>query len=131
MTYCKRFDNSCYHHQYIAIAFQSLHNWENTFPYFEHGEHIFSENSLKRGAIARLPPWLWAWLPFNYFKIACLEFPRYLPYVFSLRKTLSERILLATSKDTVVCHCYAEKITFLPVRIEFSVFLWHFYLDTH
>ena len=32
-------------------------------------------------------------------------------------KTLSERILLATSQD--------------PVRIELSVFLWHFSFDTH
>jgi len=31
------------------VAFQSHHNWESTFPYFEQGEHIFSENSLKRG----------------------------------------------------------------------------------
>jgi len=84
---------------------------------------ISSAKILLSGAIARLPPWLWAWLLFNYFKIASLEFPWYLLYVFSLRKTLSERILLATSKDTVVCHCYAEKIPFFPVRIEFSIFL--------
>jgi len=82
-----------------------------------------SAKILLSGAIARLPPWLWAWLPFNYFKNASIEFPWYLPYVFLLRKTLSEWILLATSKGTVVCHCYAEKIPFFPVRIEFSVFL--------
>jgi len=28
-------------------------------------------------------PWLRAWLPFNYFKIASLEFPCYFLYVFS------------------------------------------------
>jgi len=54
-----------------------------------HISNIGSTSSAKillSGAIARLPPWLWAWLPFNYFKIASLEFPWYLPYVFSLGK---------------------------------------------
>jgi len=46
-------------------------------------EHIFSAKSVKQRQLPGCPSWLWAWSPFNYFKIASLEFSWYFPYVFS------------------------------------------------
>jgi len=54
-----------------CVALQSLHSWESTFAYYERREHIFSKKSLKRSNCP-FALWSWAWLPFNYFKVASL-----------------------------------------------------------
>ena len=43
-------------HSISCVTFQSLHNWESTFAYCEHGKHISSEKSLKQGQLPISPP---------------------------------------------------------------------------
>ena len=101
-------------------------------------EHIFSAKSLKRGQgnCPVCPP---SGCGSGYPSIISKCFPRIsvvFPYIFSCLvlycleiKTLLERILLATSQDTVVCS--KLELNFLFFSGTSSVFPWHFSLDTH
>jgi len=98
------------------------------------------QSLLSGGNFPVAPRWLRAWSPFNFFKIASLEFRgifRMFFRVWCCNAALNEQKLFRngyylqyhkTLWFAIVIH---EGIPFLPVRTELSVFLWHFSFDTN